>query len=145
MKIAHVCPFYSPAIGGVKQVVEELAKRQVAKGHEVHIFTSDWDKDKRIKKKYEMIEGIHVHRCHYYFKVANFVSFWPSVKEKLIKEKPDVIHSHVFGHPHYFFSALAARKLKVPHIHTTHCPWSDAKRSFIGNIGLFFSYNFFLP
>ena len=48
MKIAHVCPFYTPAIGGVKQVVEELAKRQVAAGHEVHVYTSDWDKKGRI-------------------------------------------------------------------------------------------------
>ena len=49
MKIAHVCPFYFPAIGGVRQVVEELAKRQIKQGHEVHVFTSDWDKNKRIK------------------------------------------------------------------------------------------------
>ncbi len=51
MKIAHVCSFYTPAICGVKQVVEELAKRQVAAGHEVHVYTSDWDKTKRIKIK----------------------------------------------------------------------------------------------
>ena len=50
MKIAHITAFYTPAIGGVKQVVEELAKRQVKAGHEVHVYCSDWDKTKRIKK-----------------------------------------------------------------------------------------------
>ena len=44
MKIAHVCPEYLPAISGVGQVVEELAKRQAAAGHEVHVYAPDWDK-----------------------------------------------------------------------------------------------------
>ncbi|PIN77085.1 hypothetical protein COV15_03150, partial [Candidatus Woesearchaeota archaeon CG10_big_fil_rev_8_21_14_0_10_34_12] len=43
LKIAYVCPFYTPAIGGVKQVVEELSKQYVKQGHEIHVFTSDWD------------------------------------------------------------------------------------------------------
>ena len=29
MKIAHVCPYYTPTICGVKQVVYELAQRQL--------------------------------------------------------------------------------------------------------------------
>jgi len=143
MKIAHVCPFYTPAIGGVKQVVEELAKRQVAAGHEVHVYTSDWDKEKRIEKKDEVIDGVHVHRCYHFFKIANFVSFWPSVKKKLLNDKPDIIHSHVFGHPHYLFAAQAAKKLGIPHVHTTHCPWTNAHRSLVGNIGVVISYNIF--
>lgn len=143
MKIAHVCPFYTPAIGGVKQVVEELAKRQVKEGHEVHIYTSDWDKEKRIKKKEEIIDGINVHRCYHIAKIANFATVWPSVFFKLTNQDFDIIHSHVFGHMHYVLSALASRIIGAKHIHTTHCPWSDAKRSSIGEIGLFISYNIF--
>jgi len=143
MKIAHVCPFYTPTIGGVKQVVEELAKRQVAHGHEVHIYTSDWNKEKRIKSKEEIIEGIYVHRCKHYLRIANFVTVWPSVFFKLLKQDFDIIHSHVFGHPHFVLVAIAAKLKKVPHIHTTHCPWTNAYRSFIGRIGLIISYNIF--
>jgi len=143
MKIAHICPYYSPAICGVKQVVEELAKRQVAEGHEVHIFTSDWDKTKRIKTKHEIIEGIYVHRCKHYFKIANFVTFWPSVFFKLLREDFDIIHSHAFGHPHFILASFASKIKKTPHIHTTHCPWTDAYRSFFGNIGVLISYNVF--
>jgi len=141
MKIAYVCPFYEPAIGGVKQVVKELSARMIKKGHEVHVFTSDWDKYKRIKKKEEIIEGVHVHRCFHFFRVANFASFWPSVFFKLLTQDFDIIHTHLFGHPHSFFGALAARIKNVPHIHTTHCPWSDAKRGFIGNFLPIISYN----
>ncbi len=143
MRIAHVCPFYEPAICGVKQVVKELAKRQVALGNDVHIFTSDWDKKGRQKKKFEIIEGVKVHRCYHYIKVANFVSFFPSVFSGLMKGKFDVVHSHVFGHPHYVLSALASKLSGAKHIHTTHCPWTDAYRSDIGKIGLTLSYNIF--
>jgi len=143
MKIAHICPFYTPTIGGVKQVVEELAKRQIKQGHEVHIFTSDWDKNKRIEKKEEIIEKVNVHRCFHIIKIANFATVWPSVFTKLLKEKPDIIHTHLFGHVHFVLSALASKIMKVPHIHTTHCPWTDAYRSIPGRIGVFLSYNIF--
>ena len=143
MKIAHVCPFYHPAIGGVKQVVEELAKRQVKEGHEVHVFTSDWDKEKRIKIKEEEMGGIKIHRCFHLAKFANFVSFWPTIFQKIIMMKFDIVHSHVFGHPHFFLSALASRISGAKHFHTTHCPWTKANRSMIGRLGMLLSYNLF--
>lgn len=143
MKIAHVSPEYYPAIGGVGQVVRELAERQVNKGHEVHVFAPDWDKNKRIKKKEETINGVKVHRCKYLFKVANFMTFWPGVFFKLIKGNFDIIHSHLFAHPHFVLSGLASQIKAIPHIHTTHCPWSDAPRSLVGKIGILLSYNLF--
>lgn len=141
MKIAHICPFYTPAIGGVKQVVEELSQRQLEAGHEVHIFTSDWDKTKRIHKLEETLQGVKVHRCKHWFRAANFSAFWPSLLPKLLKQDFDIIHSHLFAHPHFVISALAAKIKGIPHIHTTHCPWSDAKRSIIGKLGILISYN----
>jgi glycosyltransferase involved in cell wall biosynthesis len=143
MKIAHVAPEYFPTIGGVGQVVRELAERQVSQGHDVSVFVPDWDKYKRIKKKHETINGVKVYRCYHLFRVANFNTIWPSALIKLINGNFDIIHSHNFGHLHVFISALASKLSKAKHIHTTHCPWSDAKRSFIGNIGLYISYNIF--
>ena len=143
MKIAHICPFYYPAIGGVRQVVEELAKRQLKEGHEVHVFTSDWDKTQRIAKQEEILDGVYVHRCKHWFRAANFMTFWPSLFPKLLKGNFDIIHSHLFAHPHFVMAAMAAKIKGIPHIHTTHCPWSDAPRSLIGRIGLVASYNLF--
>jgi len=143
MKIAHVCPFYAPAICGVKQVVEELAKRQVAQGHEVHVYTSDWDKNQTIQKKEEILDGVHVHRCKTLVKFTSFALIWPSVFSKLMKNDFDVIHSHLFGHPHFILAALAAKLKGIKHIHTTHCPWTDAFRSSSAKLGIFFSYNIF--
>ncbi|MBU1203785.1 MAG: glycosyltransferase family 4 protein, partial [Nanoarchaeota archaeon] len=143
LRIAHVCPFYEPAIGGVKQVVKELALRQVRDGHEVHIFTSDWDKYNRLKVKEEKIDGVWVHRCVHWFKVANFGSFWPGVFLKILcwNKKFDVVHTHVFGHTHLFFANVAGKIRRSKLVHTTHCPWSDAKRSLIGKILMPVAYN----
>lgn len=143
MKIVHVSPEFYPAIGGVGQVVRELATRQVREGHEVHVFAPAWDKEKRIRSGDEVIDGINVHRFYYWFKAGNFGTFWPQVLPSLIKGKFDVIHSHLFAHAHFIFSAIASKLSKTKHIHTTHCPWSDAHRPLFGKILMYISYNIF--
>jgi len=134
MKIAHVCPFYAPAICGVKQVVQELSERYVKEGHEVHVFTSDWDKEERIDKKEEILNGVHIHRCFHWFRVVNFINFWPSVFWKLWEQDFDVVHTHLSFHPHSFLAALICKLKKIPHVHTTHCPWTEENRNFLGKI-----------
>jgi len=140
MKIAFICPYYDPAIDGPKQVIKELAARLIKDKNEVHVYTSDFDKYKRIKKKEEIIDKVYVHRCYSWFKVANFVTFWPSVFFKLLKENFDIIHTHVYGHPHVFFASLAAKLKGTKLIHTTHCPWTSAYRSLFGRIILKITY-----
>ena len=142
MRIAHVCPYYSPVICGVGQVAREVAQRQVSKGNEVHVFTSDWDKTKRIEKEHEIINGVNIHRCHHYLKIGDFSTAWPSVYKKLLAIKPDVIHSHITGHLHTYLAMKAAKKLGVPFVITTHCPW-ESKRSLAGTIANWISYKFF--
>lgn len=141
MKIAYITAFYYPTIGGVEQVVKELAERYVKQGHEVHVFTSDWDKIKRIKIKEETINGVHVHRHFHILKVANFASIFPSLLWSLYKYKFDIIHTHVSGHAHTFFGSLIAKLKKTPLIHTTHCPWTNSFRSLTGKILVLISYN----
>src|SRR3989338_3219292 len=143
MKIAFICPYYDPAIDGPKQVIKELATRLIKDNHEVHVYTSDSDKYKRIKKKEEIVDKVHVHRCYSWFKVANFVNFFPGVFTKLLKEDFDIIHTHVFGHPHVFFASLAAKLKNTKLIHTTHCPWTDTNRSLLGKILLKLTYGTF--
>ena len=94
MKIAFVNEYYKPVIGGVNQVVEELSKLYLKDGHEVHVYCSDWDKNKRISRKKEIIDGVYVNRCFHWFRAGNFVTFFPSVFFKLLKKDFDIIHSH---------------------------------------------------
>ena len=124
MKIAHVSMFFLPTFGGVEQVMYELAKRQVAEGHEVHVFCCDSDKKNRIKKKYEIMDGIHVHRLPYIFRLSLSTFIWPSLLWKF-DGKFDVVHSHVSGHAYILMTGILSRIKKFKHIHTTHCPWTD--------------------
>jgi len=143
MKIAHINMFYKPTFGGVEKVMEELALRQVKQGHEVHIFCCDSDKYKRIKNKEEIIDGVHIHRSRYWFRLSLSTFIWPGLLLKLSKYNFDIIHSHVSGHAYVLFAGIISKLKKTPHIHTTHCPWTDAFRPLTVRIPLFFT-NLFL-
>lgn len=143
MKIAHVNMFYLPTFGGVEQVMYELAQRQIKQGHEVHVFCCDSDKEKRIKIKEEIIEGVHVHRLAYWFRLSLNTFVWPSLLWKF-KGDFDVVHTHVSGHDYILFTGILSKIKKFKHIHTTHCPWTDASfRPFIIRPFLFLNELFF--
>ncbi len=134
MRIAHICPFFKPAICGVGQVVYELARRQVQAGHEVHIFCSDADKKQRLRKKNLLVDGIFVHRVPYWFKITDLTYIWPEIFFNILGSSFDLIHTHSLNQPHVFLAGLAARLKKIPTIHTTHSPWVADSRNFLGNL-----------
>jgi len=131
MKIAHVNMFYLPTMGGVEKVIYELASRQVKDGHEVHVFCCDSDKNKRIKIKEEILDGVHIHRLPYWFRLSLNTFVWPSLLWRF-KGDFDIIHTHVSGHDYVLIMGFLSRVRGIKHIHTTHCPWTDASfRPFI--------------
>jgi len=139
MKIGIVNMFYYPTFGGVEVVMQELAERYVKQGHEVHVFCCDSDKYKRIKQKYEIHNGVHIHRSRYWFRLSLSTFIWPGLILQLRKHKLDIVHSHVSGHLYILLTGIMARLKKIPHIHTTHCPWTDAFRPWILKPFLFFN------
>jgi len=124
MKIAHINMFYLPTFGGVEQVMYELAQRQVKDGHEVHVFCCNSDKYKRIEKQEETLEGVKIHRLSYRARLSYNTFIWPSLLWR-IKEKFDIVHTHVSGHDYILFAGLLSKLKGFKHIHTTHCPWTD--------------------
>ena len=145
MKIAFTQAYYLPVVDGPGQVIYEIASRLAKKGHDVHVYCSDSDKYKRIKKKEETIDGVKIHRCYNWFTIANFATFWPSVIRKLMKQDFDIIHSHVSGHSYVLFSGLVSRLKKIPHVHTTHCCWTTGFRSWFGKVATKIVYAILLP
>lgn len=121
--------FYLPTFGGVEQVMYELATRQVKAGHEVHIFCCDSDKYSRIPKKEEMLNGVHIHRYPYWLRLSLSTHIWPSLLWKLKNYDFDIVHTHVSGHLYVLITGIIAKWKDFTHIHTTHCPWTDAFRS----------------
>jgi glycosyltransferase involved in cell wall biosynthesis len=127
MRICHINMFYLPTFGGVERVMYELATRQAKEGHEVHVFCCDSDKYRRIEKKEEIIEGVHVHRFPYLFRLSLNTFFWPALLSRFGNYgKFDIVHSHVSGHDYILFAGLLSKMKGIKHIHTTHCPWTDA-------------------
>ncbi len=117
--------FYLPTFGGVERVIYELATRQVKEGHEVHVFCCDSDKYKRIELKEEIIEGVHVHRIPYWFRMSMSTFIWPGLLSRF-KGKFDIVHTHVSGHAYILLAGILCKLKGIRHIHTTHCPWTDA-------------------
>ena len=124
LKIAHINMFYLPTFGGVEQVMYELAQRQVKDGHEVHVFCCDSDKNEIIKIKNEIVEGVHIHRLPYWFRLSYNTFLWPSLLWRF-KGKFDIVHTHVSGHAYILFIGLLSKLKGFKHVHTTHCPWTD--------------------
>ncbi len=142
MRIALIGTFYHPTIGGVEKVIQELAERYVKEGHEVHVFCSDSDKYKRIEKKYEVINGVYVHRSRYFLKLSLNTYIFPGVYWDLLWQRYDVVHTHVSQKDYVFVAGLISFFKMKKHIHTTHCPWTDKFRPLSVRIPLFFMENF---
>ena len=105
MKIAFVGMFYYPTFGGVEQAIQELAERYVREGHEVHMYCCDSDKYRRLGLKEEVVNGVHVHRLRYWFRLSLSTFIWPGLLFRLLKDqKYDIIHSHVSGHAFVLFA-----------------------------------------
>ncbi len=143
MKIAHVNMFFWPTFGGVEEVMYELALRQVQKGHEVHVFCCDSDKENRIKKRYEIKDKIHIHRSPYWLRLSLSTHIWPGLIKELPKYDFDIVHSHVSGHWYILASGIISRIKGFKHVHTTHCPWTDKFRRKLLQFLLIFNNLFF--
>lgn len=90
MKIGFLIINFYPYRGGAENNCYYLAK-ELAKKHEVHVFCSG-EEDKE-----EEIDGIKVHRCKITRKLSYYLTFYPSLTEKLLSYELDVIHSHGIG------------------------------------------------
>ncbi len=135
MKICLINNLYPPYNrGGAEQVVVKIAQGLVKQNHEVFVITSD-----PYQNKIEFIDGIKVYRLKFinlYFytngHIHNFIIrvFWhildifnifiaQQVKNILIKEKPDIVHTHNLMGLSFLIPKII-RKLNIRHIHTVH-------------------------
>jgi glycosyltransferase involved in cell wall biosynthesis len=116
MRIAQVCPRYSPYIGGVETHVEELSKRLVRMGHDVTVISTD--PSGRLPKS-DVLEGVKVQRFPA-FAPGDAYYFSPSLRS-YVKEAGgfDVVHAHGYhAFPAYFATVAKSRRfIFTPHYH----------------------------
>lgn len=55
MRILFCCEFYAPAVGGVPEVMRQLAERLQAKGHDVTVATSQL-----ASRDFNLLNGVHI-------------------------------------------------------------------------------------
>ncbi len=116
MKIAQICPRYSPDIGGVETHVKEISERLVKEGHDVEVVTTD--PTGRLNKR-DTINGVKVIRFRS-FAPGNAYYFAPQIYLYLKKHNYDVIHAHSYHALPALFAALGKSERRLvftPHYH----------------------------
>lgn len=146
MKILHVTKKYPDALGGDAIVVASLEKLQRLAGNEVIVLTSNCKEIKKNKNVFtyglldtpSSLDAITVKRL-FSLVMLFFMSF-----SFLVKNKPDVIHTHSIDMA--FFISFAARLYKIPIIHTFHSvTFNEPRQHFIRRSSELFFLKFTNP
>ncbi|WP_426592964.1 glycosyltransferase family 4 protein [Cellulomonas sp. McL0617] len=124
MLITHVSDCYAPRTGGIESQVGDLAARQVAAGHEVHVLTATLGEAGERGGVVDVENGVHVHRLGARLPFELPVN---PVGPRLIRDafrrlRPDVVHVHAgVLSPFAFDGARIALDLRLPTTITWHC------------------------
>jgi 1,2-diacylglycerol 3-alpha-glucosyltransferase len=121
MNIALFTDCYLPIKNGVVTSVLQLKEGLEKIGHKVLIITSEMpnykDKDENIFRLPSVKAGLGTEDRFAFFNQG-------AVNRFLKKKNIDIIHTHTEFSIGYC-GKWAAKKLKVPHIHTTHTMWEE--------------------
>lgn len=121
MRILTILTYYRPHTSGLTIYAERLARALALRGHQITIFTTQYQKDLQLR---EIQDGVQIIRVPVAFRVSKGViapSFGRTAT-KLVREH-DVVHLHLpqFDAPGV---ALRARLMGKPTILTYHCDLS---------------------
>jgi len=124
MRIVHVAPFYTPVVGGVEEVVRRVAEYTAARGYETYVVTYNRLRRGRYNTlpREEEINGVHVIRLKpdLTWSHGTYSSELPQAVKAL---KPDIVHVHVWRHPHVFQVVKLKRELRFKAILHGHAPF----------------------
>jgi glycosyltransferase involved in cell wall biosynthesis len=126
MKIALVCDWYLPRVGGLEMQMRDLARELVVRGHEVHVITATpAAANTRLGMHgVEEANGVRVHRLD--VALAPKLNTIRSTKalaplEAIMRrERFDVVHCHTALSPLAHGGAYVARRLGIPSVLTEH-------------------------
>ncbi len=117
MKIALICDWYRPRIGGIEAHLEGLSQQLAAVGHDVVVITPT--------RGEPTVDGVRVHRINAplapHFGFLTTRGGVRAIGEALAREKVDVAHSHVsIISPAALGGALEAERRGIPSVLTFH-------------------------
>ncbi len=124
MLIVHVSDCFAPRTGGIESQVGDLAARQAAAGHEVHVLTATLGAGGERGGVVDVEDGVQVHRLGARLPFDLPVN---PVGPRLLREayaalRPDVVHVHAgVLSPFAYDGARIALALGLPTALTWHC------------------------
>ena len=122
MKIGFLINYFYPMNGGAENNCFYLA-RELAKNHELHVFTSLLKET----KKYEIINNIHIHRYKTLFRYRYYLAFTLGLIS-ILKYKLDILHVHSFGFVYHDLILILKKLLsRTKIINTPHGPFMVLK------------------
>lgn len=128
MKILHVIPFFTPVMGGSVISTYNLSKHLAKRGHDVTIFTTDFELDEDYIRS---LEGIRVVPFHCTANIGMML-FSPEMKRQFKEEIKnfDIIHMNNFRSYQNIVACHYAKKYCVPYFLQPRgdIPRTDVKR-----------------
>lgn len=124
MRIFHVSDCYAPRTGGIESQVRDLARAQVADGHEVHVLTATPGADAARGGVVQLDDGVQVHRLgtRMPFDLPVNPAAPPLVRRLIEVLRPDVVHVHAgVLSPFAYDGARTALSAGAPLAITWHC------------------------
>ena len=129
MRIAFVTSQYFPTMSGVGYYIKQLGESLVKLGHNITVYTPGSEH----LRKTEVINGVAVKRFLPSARLFRGYQTYPEMKPALIRDSPDLIHSHHYGYYPCVAGLAAAKSLGIPHIITPvlHPPKFSPVRTFL--------------
>ncbi|MGN6089573.1 MAG: glycosyltransferase family 4 protein [Actinomycetales bacterium] len=128
MRIVHVTDVYLPRVGGIERQVHQLALRQAAAGHDVHVLTTTPSAGD------DSESGVHVRRLGpgRWPRLGLVVpQAWAQLSAALTGIDPDAVHVHAsVMSPLGLLAALAGTSRDVPTVVTVHSMWAHLTRPY---------------
>src|SRR5438309_2342704 len=123
MKIALVCDWYAPRLGGIESQLDDLARELSARGHDVHVITATpgdatapWPVhrlDVRLVPGWQVIRGPAPVRA---------------LDQLIARERFDVLHGHSLYSPLALAAMWLARERGLASVLTSHSLLDPAAR-----------------
>lgn len=125
MRIVHVSDCFAPRTGGIESQVGDLAARQVAQGHEVHVLTATLGDGGERGGVVDVERGVHVHRlgARLPFDLpVNPLAGPRLITRALADVAPDAVHVHAgVVSPFAYDGVRLAARAGLPTAVTWHC------------------------
>jgi len=140
MRIAFVYDaVYPHVLGGGEKRVWEIARRLVARGHEVHLYGMHfWEGEATITREGVVLHGV-CRPSSFYRKgkrrILPAFLFGLMVFFALYRERFDVVDCQQFPYTPVFWSAAACRISGSPLVVTWYEVWGDSWYEYMGRIG----------